>query len=270
MSDPNEQQGDKLRRLFRERGGKMPHRVARAVRSVLGEPDGEITHDQCRAAFPACVDVVLEGGRITDRYPAVKRHLDACEECAEEYAEMLDLALQENAGKIPMGQNIPAPDLSFLPGATPPPAPQPPITFGPVWVFAKQKAADLAAALTTISTQDFVTAANDFFDDLRSKGLERTLEPIAEHRGDMAEADRTKVTIAVTYTAIKALVEELTPERIDALAAQGRLCEELEARAQGTVLEIGVDRAFGWQVASELAKQLCQDRKGLQQLMHRS
>ncbi len=107
MAERNDPRLDELRRRLRERGNRLPPDALRFARAVMNQPDDELTHEECMDDLPACVDAVLEGARLADKYPAVKRHLDACDECEEQYAELLEISLEDEAGQIPMPAVIP-------------------------------------------------------------------------------------------------------------------------------------------------------------------
>jgi hypothetical protein len=81
---------------------------------LLAQPD--------TAACIVCLDTIeayvaaqLAGEEYAARWVAVAQHLDSCVACAESYARVYEARLAESEAPAPA--RIPAPDLSFLPGA---------------------------------------------------------------------------------------------------------------------------------------------------------
>jgi hypothetical protein len=93
----------------------VPAELLHLARAVAGARDQAITCEECRAWLPSYVDAEIGGLPVGQLYPQVKRHLDLCADCQAEYLEMLELALVEDAGELPVPEALPAPDLSFLP-----------------------------------------------------------------------------------------------------------------------------------------------------------
>jgi hypothetical protein len=93
----------------------VPGELLHLARAVAGVHDQTITCEECRAWLPSYVDDEVGGLPMGQSYPQVKRHLDLCADCEAEYLEMLELALVEDAGELPVPKIIPTPVLSFLP-----------------------------------------------------------------------------------------------------------------------------------------------------------
>ena len=93
----------------------VPGELLHLARAVAGVHDRTITCEKCQAQLPSYVDAEVGGLPVGQYYPQVKRHLDLCADCEVEYLEMLELALVEDAGELPVSRMIPTPVLGFLP-----------------------------------------------------------------------------------------------------------------------------------------------------------
>jgi len=93
----------------------VPAELLHLARAVAGVHDQTITCEECQTQLPSYVDAEVGGLTVGQLYPQVKRHLDLCADCEAEYLEMLELALVEDAGELPVPETFPAPDLGFLP-----------------------------------------------------------------------------------------------------------------------------------------------------------
>jgi len=70
--------------------------------------------DRCIEQVDDYVAAQLAGRAYTTLFPEVAEHLDACVECAAAYARLYEL--ETEAGSLPRPEEMPEPDLSFLPG----------------------------------------------------------------------------------------------------------------------------------------------------------
>lgn len=93
----------------------LPTNIQHLLRMVAGHPDPALPCGECEPLLPAYVTAEVDGLAVTALYPEVKRHLDLCNECIENYLDMLDLALAEVRGEYTSSAAPPPPDLSFLP-----------------------------------------------------------------------------------------------------------------------------------------------------------
>lgn len=86
--------------------------VERLLAAVNARPDAAAC-ERCLADLAAYVDDQLAGAAYRDLHPETSAHLDACPVCAAAYARVYELALAEEAGRLP---SLPRrePDLSFL------------------------------------------------------------------------------------------------------------------------------------------------------------
>lgn len=89
-----------------------PTGVDRLLAAVNARPDAAAC-ERCLADLAAYVDDQLAGAAYRDLHPETSAHLDACPGCAAAYARVYELALAEEAGRLP---ELPRrePDLSFM------------------------------------------------------------------------------------------------------------------------------------------------------------
>jgi hypothetical protein len=94
--------------------------AARLARALMGQPGGPLSCAECQARLPAVVDAELVGLPPRQADPEVAAHLDGCSLCEGIYVELLETAYLALEG-LPVGEEMPTPDLRFL-AETPPSA----------------------------------------------------------------------------------------------------------------------------------------------------
>jgi hypothetical protein len=92
--------------------------AARLARALMGQPGGPLSCAECQARLPTVVDAELAGLSPRRADPEVAAHLDGCSLCEEMYVELLETASLALEG-LPVGEEMPAPDLGFLTEAAP-------------------------------------------------------------------------------------------------------------------------------------------------------
>jgi hypothetical protein len=90
--------------------------IRRLAQALLARPDSRAC-DAVLDRLDAYIAAQLGGADYATRWPDIAWHLDSCVDCAEAYALHYEARLAEQ--RAPDPQSIPAPDLSFLPGAAP-------------------------------------------------------------------------------------------------------------------------------------------------------
>lgn len=95
-------------------GLNAPAKSVAHLFAVLDSAESGMTCDECRSWLPVYVEAEVSGFAVTERYPDVRRHLDLCTNCEQEYIELLDSTLEEMAAEWSAAP-VPPPDLSFLP-----------------------------------------------------------------------------------------------------------------------------------------------------------
>ncbi len=196
---------------------------------------------------------------MNEQRTRVKHHLDECASCAEQYADLLEITLAEQAGEIAVPAFIPSPDLTFLP-LTPPER---------LRKYVVETAARVLAVLSPKQVPTLQAIAEPFFEQIDSLGgkfvLERRAAQALGFEG--SEEDEALTILAATFAAIGTLVNSLTREQMDALAAQDRLRARIEKEAQSTAEVIQVDRATARQFAQQFAQAICDEPAELRALL---
>ena len=232
----------KLRRALREGGSRLPPDALWLARAVVGDSDDALSHEECQDYLPECADAEMEGENIAEKYPRVKQHLDLCDDCSEQYAELLELIRAERTGQIPV----------------------------PFRDFVKQIAATILQTLAPSELPDLSNVADFFFQHVETLGPQLALqrgaaEPLPGSRS--GEVSTAVSTLAVTWSAMHWLVDSLTPEQVDGLVTQNRLLARAEERALLAALELHVPTAIASNVAKQFAANIGADPKILRGLV---
>ncbi len=260
MADNNDQRLNQLRRNLRERRSRLPTAVVHLARLVVGEADESITHEECQGLLPEYVDAEIAGEDIAVKYTQVKRHLDWCDDCSEQYAELLELILSDRAGQISIPASIPDPDLSFL-NTQAPAFPE----------FVKQKAIAILTVLASSEVPDLVSIADTFFRRVESLGGHFSLSAgTSKAMGfGSGESGMPLTTLAVVFSTTRALVDSFSPEQVDALAAQNLLAKHIEERALNVARELQVSDDKAKEIAKLIATEVVADPASLRCLIER-
>jgi len=256
MTDHTDAQLDALRRQMRERGKELPSPVEKLARAVLGESDADLSHEECLAALPTYVDAEMAGERIADKFQRIKRHLDVCEECSAQYAELLQVTLAEQADEIPVPAAIPQPNLTFLQPVRLPD-------------FVTEKATRILRSISSAPLPDLASIAEVIFEQIDALGGKFVLQPglarqLALDSGELSEAT---VTLALTYAATQRIVKSLTPGQIDTLLAENRLQAQVENVAIAAAQEIQIETLLAKRLAQEYARHVCANSDELRELV---
>ncbi len=75
--------------------------IARFVRRIAYTFDTEIDCGECSQLSPQYVDAILDGQDGHDRWLSVRRHLEQCSVCAQEFVTLRSLAKMEHDGVWP-------------------------------------------------------------------------------------------------------------------------------------------------------------------------
>jgi hypothetical protein len=89
-------------------------RVILLAEAILGEEEGKAACEGCLDMLPSYVDAEFIGQPMTGELRAIWRHLRLCADCSWLYAELLEVALLDEKGALPVVDSYPQPDLSFL------------------------------------------------------------------------------------------------------------------------------------------------------------
>lgn len=256
---------DLLRARLRSPENKLPPALRRFA-NVLWNPAADpLAHDECLDALPQFVDDEIAGERVAEMYPDVKHHLDRCDSCAAEYAELLDGALAEQQELLPTPQTLPPPDLSFLAPAKPATAPPPSVSLRELVL---EWARALVAKLAPGEEHNLGNIAETFFSRVQ---LPQTFEPRPHtaREEDLATryASPALLILSASYATTQMICDEITITQLEDWSSQGTLRLELEARAAATAQRLGIERAPALQFATAYAAQASRDFTHLEALI---
>ena len=71
------------------------------VEALLAAPEEALACDQVSAQLPAAVDAAIAGGDIGKRFPQLAAHLQLCDQCRQEFEDLLDITQMAEAGNLP-------------------------------------------------------------------------------------------------------------------------------------------------------------------------
>jgi hypothetical protein len=236
----------------------MPDDLLHLARAMAGVDDPNMTCEACQSWLPSYVDAEIGGLPAAQEYPQVKRHLDLCADCEAEYVEMLELALAEDAGELPMPEHFPTPNLGFLP-----PIPLP--------VIVRDWAEELIAAIAPHLVDEFRIIADVFFERIAALGegfrLQAGLAP-ALGLGD-SEVTGSLQMLAATYVATQVVVTDLSAHAIEEQAQTGRLSQTLRRQAEQAARDMNLSSEEAQAFAEQYAELVCQNPEVLQELATR-
>lgn len=230
-------------RLDRLDPSTVPDELPNLARAVAGVEDPDMQCDECRAWLASYVDADVGGLPAAELYPKVQRHLNLCADCVAEYLDMLELALAEEAGELPVPERFPAPDLSFLP----------PVSF---IELAREMVTKVAKSVLVRLTPDVVgeldIISDVFFARVEELGGQFSLRraPSAALGFGTGEASKTLLSLAATYETARRIAEGSSAQEIQARADQGEFADILARTAEQVAREMTMSR----QEAREFAR----------------
>lgn len=113
MSESDTTRQERLKQELLHSGESLPAEFLRLANAVWNDRDTPLSHQECLAALPEFVSAELEGRDVASLFPLVKAHLNRCDECAEQYAELLELSIAEADDVIGKPTTTPQFDFSF-------------------------------------------------------------------------------------------------------------------------------------------------------------
>ncbi len=255
MDKGNNPRLNRLRRDIRQRGNRLPLDVRRLARLLAGDEDETMTHQECQNMLPEYVDAEIAGEDLAMKYPQVKQHLDLCDVCSQQYADLLELVDAERTGKIPVSIRIPNPDLSFLNVPT-------------FSEFVKQKAQAVLSAIAPDQVPDLESIADTFFRRIGSSGELSLSASAAQSMGfGLGDLGTPLNTLAVTFAATRALVDSLSAADVDALCEQNLLEQRAEERARKAAQEFRIPEKSVGEIARQFAEAVAANPSALRQLI---
>ncbi|MGB8647931.1 MAG: hypothetical protein WCF84_22040 [Anaerolineae bacterium] len=269
MNEASETPQEPMSDLLRTRGDRLPRAWWRLADALWNEQDKSLSHEECRAAMAEYIEAEVADDPVGELYPEVKHHLDRCDACAKEYADLLDSALAEERGQLPRLQSIPSPDLSFLRKRAPEPAARPqsdPQLSLQTTVLKWTR--DLLATRDPQRVRELSVIADTFFE--RVTGLSRfelqmgAIRTLGVGRRDAGEV---LTTLAACYATTQALKEQVTAEQAEAWSRQKTLSQEIQAHADSVARQVGLDRKAAQEFARAYAAAVTRDQAALEALL---
>ncbi len=219
MSESPDWQGDNLTEPLRRLG------------DALWQPEqAQEAHAACLAALPEYIQAEVAGEPVAKLYAAVKHHLDRCDTCAAEYADLLQVALAEQQGLLPRPATTPRPDFSYLPSLSP---------------LLRERVLEwtqaLVSALVPETLRDLPLIADAFFarvtDTPRPVLGARTLREAGPNNSPLSALH----LLASCYGVTQDLIRDVSPQDLEAWRNAGTLARELETRARRAARAVGLD-----------------------------
>lgn len=234
----------------------IPDELLNLARAMTSVEAPEVSCEACQAWLPSYVDAEIAGLPAAEEYPAVQRHLNLCADCEAEYLAMLELAVAEEAGELPVPERFPEPNLGFLPTL-------------PLPVYVRTRAHEIVDAIAPRLTEDLQVVADVFFEHIEALGEGFRLRPEMAQTLDLGgETTEALQMLATTYIATQVVVTELSPSEIEAQAETGELSETLRRQAEQAARNLDLEQAQAF--AEQYAERVCQDPEVLQELAARS
>ena len=81
------------------------------IEALLATPEETLACDQVSVHLPAAVDAAIAGEDINKRFPLLVAHLQLCDQCHQEFEDLLDITQVAEAGNLPELEQFP--QLSF-------------------------------------------------------------------------------------------------------------------------------------------------------------
>lgn len=261
--DSSQNNQDLLKARLRAQEHKLPSALQRLAGALWNPPAEGLSHEACRAALPQFVDDEIAGERVAETYAEVKHHLDECDSCSAEYAELLDGALAEERGLLPTPQITPTPDLTFLPTRAPVTAPSLSL---PDLVLDWTRS--LLATLAPGEVHDLGAIAETFFARVRSLKTFELRPRMARELGLGSYYGSPALSIlSACYVTTQLLCDQITPPQLRDWAKQDILKPQLEARAAATAQQLGIERSVAQQFAGAYAEHAVQELGQLEALI---
>lgn len=255
---------DELRDALRAQGAQLPKEERRLGEALWGDPSNPAAHAACLADLPTYVQAEVAGENPAARFPDVKRHLEVCDSCAFEYADLLDAALAERQGRFAPTLSDAQPDFSFLASAPPTPAEL-------LQVRVTDWTRAILAALAPAELPHLPSIADAFFAQLDASTSPRTyVRVVREETATYGSPLVAPQLLSATYATIKTVTQDVSRTRYADWLAQNSCAAELDARARHAAEELGMNRAAAEQFGRAFAEQIISAPAALEELLSRS
>jgi hypothetical protein len=248
---------DELRARLRAPTEKIPASFRRLGNALWNPDEDKLSHEQCREAMPSLILAQVMGEPFAERFSPVKHHLDHCDECATEYAELLDMALAEQRGALRQPANIPRPDLAFLP------TPQETLQ-----TRVREWTRNIVGQLMPKSLDELDAVARVFFGDLglRQAHEEKTPYTLALS-GEPSETAAMRSLLVASYATTELLVENVTRQEFDRWMNDSQSTTQVRNLASYTALSLGLEAGLQTIFSNAYTEAVLRDPSELRDLL---
>ncbi len=207
---------------------QLDEAVSRLERALQYESGNPADHARCQAAMPDMAAAELEGRRVAQRFPFAYAHLDACEECALEYGELLDTLLALEDGSLATAEPQPP-----LPGRL--------LTAMRIrgWVERTAKQVMEHAQTSAGGVEMMIEMLLTRLHDLPPAAAPLQVQQLAMGFG--GEDDETPLLLATWY-ATQQVAEQYSTKDLQALAKAGTLAKRAKTVAEETAQQLHLSR----------------------------
>ena len=246
-----------LRARLREHAEKFPTPVRRLGNALWSERDEQLSHAACLEKLPDYIDAELAREPVAKLFSRVKHHLDRCDSCAQEYAELLDAEWAEQRGTLTKPAAMPRPNLSFLP--------QPKRTLQEI-VLERTRA--LLPTLAPAHLRELEVIADVFFARVQQLGTFELRSNAAQAMG-LGKRDTNPALniLAASYATTETLTREITRPQFEEWLQRGTLQQEMETRANAAARAINLEREFAARFARAYAEQIARAPETLRDVL---
>lgn len=172
----------------------IPAPLQKMVNALANVTDTTMTHAEVLEFLPVYIAAELDGFDIRTLYPQVKAHLDTCESCEAEYAELLTFEMEFAAEERGQVVSVPIPVLEMAPREA-------------LRTYVQQVAQKIAeAAFEDISVR-VQRAGNMLFQQIQQSGGAFLLNP----QPTLGEEVTPITLVSTVYVTTERLVQGLDP-----------------------------------------------------------
>lgn len=172
----------------------VPAPLQKMVNALANVTDTTMTHAEVLEFLPVYIAAELDGFDIRTLYPQVKYHLDHCESCEAEYAELLTFEMEFAAEERGQVVSVPLPVLEVAPHEA-------------LRTYVQQVAQKIAEAVFAGLGSKMQRASTLLFQQLQQTGGAFLLNP----QPTLGEEVTPLTLVSTVYVATERLVQGLDP-----------------------------------------------------------
>lgn len=172
----------------------VPAPLQKMVNALANVTDTTMTHAEVLELLPVYIAAELDGFDIRTLYPQVKYHLDHCDSCEAEYAELLTFEMEFAAEERGQVVSVPVPLLETAPQEA-------------LRAYVQQVAQKIAEVVFEGISTRVQRAANVLFQQIQQSGGAFLLNP----QPTLGEEVTPITLVSTVYVATERLVQGLDP-----------------------------------------------------------